>query len=544
VSLQLRLYLLAVALLLSAVLTSLTTHRTEKDEVALLMADAREKLRHDTTHWWKLSGRSMQRFVEDYSWWDDMVDFVQDPDSDWAADNLEDMWDFWGVSGMWVLDTTGRQVYRLTHPDYPAYDLPLDRATLLTITGEQPFAHFFRWTPAGLLELRTAPVQPDGDDDRITPSQGWFIVGRIWDEAFLQSLCPDSGYIPSLQRSHEVHPPDTRPDAVAATHPLRDEQGRTIALWTTTRPFSPGETGMRGGLINTTLLLMMGITITVAFASLIHLWVIKPIRQVNRALLEKNPEPLASLARQNHELGKIGRLMRDAFAQEEALRRETMRRRQTETELRHKEEGLRAAMSERTRLGTDLHDSTIQILYASGLNLAAIEKQVAGNDPDCAGRIKEIRRNLQMGINDLRWFISHIETDASAQSLNESIDAILALLRNTNQMAVTSKLDPTAADQLSLDQRTHLLQIMREAVTNVLRHAQADHLWVTLQALSHQVKLTVEDDGIGLPGDPSHLSSGGLHNMYQRSRQANAGLVITPREGGGTRVDLSFSTHH
>lgn len=539
-SLQLRLSLLAAALLLGTMLTTFITRQQETDELTHLLADAERRLTQDSRHWQELSARSLQRFVDDYSWWDEMVDFVRDPSPEWAHDYLEDSFDFWSIHGVWVFAIDGSEVYHLTHPDLPELKLPLTAGELLATTQRTPFAHFYRWTSAGLLEISIAPIQPTGDDDRETPPQGWFVAGRIWDQAKQQDLQPSQEYQLTLQRGSLWADSPPSPLNISATHKLTNEQGEAIATWAISRPFTASEVQLQQGLKETTLLLAKGLAIAVLFACLIHLWVIRPIRAINQALVDKSSTRLDEVAHHGHELGNISRLIKDSFSQEKDLREETSRRRQTETDLRRKEERLRTALQERARLGTDLHDNTIQILYATGLNLATIEAQITASHPETANSIKELRSNLQDGINDLRQFIAQVETDRSAQALIESIEAILALVSNTTHTEIVRDIDPAAAEQLSPDQRAHLLQILREAVTNTLRHAQADYLRVALAATKQGAHLTIEDNGIGISPGIIENSAGGLRNLRDRAHLASAELSISQRDGNGTRIDLNF----
>jgi signal transduction histidine kinase len=198
-------------------------------------------------------------------------------------------------------------------------------------------------------------------------------------------------------------------------------------------------------------------------------------------------------------------------------------------------------MQERTQLGTDLHDSTIQTLYAAGLNLSAVEQAIKTNHPDQAEQLKELRRNLQISVDDLRWFIHNLETEVSPHSFHESIDSMLSLLRNTNQCQITSRIDKGVADPLSVEQRINLLQILREAVSNALRHSQAQRIQVSLQRQANLIKLRVEDDGVGMPSDPQNSTSLGISNMRYRARQANALLTIKSTVGSGTCVSLTFT---
>jgi signal transduction histidine kinase len=98
--------------------------------------------------------------------------------------------------------------------------------------------------------------------------------------------------------------------------------------------------------------------------------------------------------------------------------------------------------------------------------------------------------------------------------------------------------DAALAQRLSA-RSTDLVQLTREALSNVSRHAQATHTTVRLARCGAKAVLTIEDDGVGF--DTSHSSLGnGLRNMRERAAALGATLVITSRPGKGTRLQMTL----
>ena len=82
-----------------------------------------------------------------------------------------------------------------------------------------------------------------------------------------------------------------------------------------------------------------------------------------------------------------------------------------------------------------------------------------------------------------------------------------------------------------------LSRILREAVSNVIRHSAARRCWVDIHVAREHMQLGVEDDGRGF--DPSLMPQGhGLGNMLRRARTLGGSLQIVPRDGGGVSVRL------
>ena len=112
-------------------------------------------------------------------------------------------------------------------------------------------------------------------------------------------------------------------------------------------------------------------------------------------------------------------------------------------------------------------------------------------------------------------------------------------LLEVDGLDVTFQAPPAAAlDGIDLgpDRRRHLLLVLKEAATNIARHARASRAAIDLELVGDRLTLVVEDDGVGL-GTRS-ADGRGLKNMAARAAALGGTLVIEHREGGGTRIRL------
>jgi two-component system CheB/CheR fusion protein len=82
----------------------------------------------------------------------------------------------------------------------------------------------------------------------------------------------------------------------------------------------------------------------------------------------------------------------------------------------------------------------------------------------------------------------------------------------------------------------HLLRIAQEALNNAVRHGHATEVTITLESEPHQLTLSVQDNGIGLPPVPADSDGMGIHIMHYRSRMIGATLQIDSMPGNGTTV--------
>ena len=182
---------------------------------------------------------------------------------------------------------------------------------------------------------------------------------------------------------------------------------------------------------------------------------------------------------------------------------------------------------ERERLSHDLHDGTIQSLYALQLGLSRAGEQARSALPALGTRLAEYRQNLTSVIGELRGFILRHEADAGpASDLAGVLATLVERLRSTSETVLHAELSPEAARRLSGEQAVHLANLAREALSNALRHAHAAHITVTLRDEPVGVTLEIADDGCGFdPAQPPHAGLG-LTSMASRAQQAGGALHL------------------
>lgn len=184
-------------------------------------------------------------------------------------------------------------------------------------------------------------------------------------------------------------------------------------------------------------------------------------------------------------------------------------------------------LSDRDRIARDLHDHVIQRLFAVGLSLqgtipratsSEVQQRLSDNVDDLQGVIQEIRT----AIFDLHG------TSAGVTRLRQRLDEAIAQfadaeLRTTAQfVGPLSVVDPQLAD--------HAEAVVREAISNAVRHAAARSLALTV-TVDDELCIEVIDNGIGIPDD---ITGSGLTNLRHRAEQVGGEFSIHHAPGGGT----------
>jgi signal transduction histidine kinase len=195
-------------------------------------------------------------------------------------------------------------------------------------------------------------------------------------------------------------------------------------------------------------------------------------------------------------------------------------------------------MEERERIAKELHDGIIQSLFAVGMNLQSTALQTGS--PETAARVEGAVGELDRVIRDLRNYIFGLRPGILADRLLDQ--ALTALVEEVQRSTPTQiEIDLDGALSATLSSRSHeIVQLTREALSNIARHSRAKHASVRLARRGARAVLSIEDDGVGF--DPEGSSAGnGLRNMRERAA-AIRGTLRVSSTGKGTKLRLTFPT--
>ncbi|MBV8718015.1 MAG: PAS domain S-box protein [Chloroflexi bacterium] len=198
-----------------------------------------------------------------------------------------------------------------------------------------------------------------------------------------------------------------------------------------------------------------------------------------------------------------------------------------------------AQARERELVAMDLHDGLIQRLYAVVLNLAAREHSAS---PEIKQAIRDARVEVEQVIAETRDYVSTLGGRSfSPRNLEAGLRVLVDGLRLNAGTEVSLEFDPAVEPLLAPDSRGQLLFLVREAVSNVLRHAQATRVHLRLTRSEGMAVLSIEDNGRGFDTSARQTERHrGLHNMVERARLMGGKLEITSARGAGTTVCLEL----
>jgi signal transduction histidine kinase len=195
-----------------------------------------------------------------------------------------------------------------------------------------------------------------------------------------------------------------------------------------------------------------------------------------------------------------------------------------------------AVIEERDRISMELHDGIIQAIYAIGIKLE-LTRLTLVQRPEVAEQIVSANEDLNRVIEDLRKYVRNLRAGVEhSVTLREQLEKLADNFRQVSNARLVMDIAQGFA-QLSEDRIHAIVQIVRESLSNIVRHANASEVYVDLHETPTQITLVISDNGQGF--DPEKVIHGnGLHNINQRARQAGGSVNVTSRVGRGTTLTV------
>ncbi|MEJ2725947.1 MAG: HAMP domain-containing protein [Deltaproteobacteria bacterium] len=245
------------------------------------------------------------------------------------------------------------------------------------------------------------------------------------------------------------------------------------------------------------------------------------------------------------EIGKLAGAFNDMSqslkTREEALRNSEQRLRSLSSQL------IKTQEKERSRLSKELHDELGQALALLKHRVRHVQRELSETHPSLSRDCEQTGHYIDQIIENVRRLSKEL-SPSILQDLGLS-SALRWLIRNfANQYSLETSFEIDDIDQLfSQEDQTNLYRISQEALTNIIKHAEASHVSFVVKKNENTVSMVIEDDGKGceitsIRSDHSVERGLGLDTMEERARMLGALLEIQGRAGEGTRIALTLFT--
>ncbi|MHB8262972.1 MAG: sensor histidine kinase, partial [Acidimicrobiales bacterium] len=185
-------------------------------------------------------------------------------------------------------------------------------------------------------------------------------------------------------------------------------------------------------------------------------------------------------------------------------------------------------------IARDMHDTVIQGLFGAGLMLNGVER--LGMSAEAASRVEQVVAELDEIIRQIRSTIFHL---SHPEHENDTVRSRLVSIIDEFSSHVGIDLQYELPDSLERIEKTraaeHLLFSLREALSNVARHARATAVQVYISC-DDELVMRVVDNGVGIAEDARRSTGMGLRNLRDRARLLNGRFSVEAREKDGTEL--------
>jgi signal transduction histidine kinase len=198
-----------------------------------------------------------------------------------------------------------------------------------------------------------------------------------------------------------------------------------------------------------------------------------------------------------------------------------------------------AAHTERDRLARDLHDSVSQSLFSANLiaqSLPRIWKQQPERVLEELDNLQKLTRGAQ---SEMRTLLFELRPRAfETAQLQDLATHVMNAFSGKTLIPIEASMEVSGIIPLQVKLVTY--RILQEALNNIAKHAQAQHVWLHLQGNPGCVSLIIQDDGVGFPVEQSANQGLGLSIMHERAHSIGGNLAVVSKQGKGSRITFTW----
>lgn len=198
-----------------------------------------------------------------------------------------------------------------------------------------------------------------------------------------------------------------------------------------------------------------------------------------------------------------------------------------------------ALISERERIGRELHDGIIQAIYAAGLMLEGSRHNIPADPEAAQAELTRAIDSLNQTIKDIRRYIFDLRGELPEDDLESGLQKMLKDFRVNTLLEIDLSVKGEDPQIVGAQRRQHIFQIMREALANVARHARAKRVDVALDYGDDALQLRISDDGVGMVALPIDSKGYGLRNIRERTRLLEGTLDMHAAPNKGVTLVLT-----
>lgn len=293
----------------------------------------------------RLKGKSLESLAFDYTYWDEMVNFLATDDKAWAEKMIDaSVLTNYQTDAIWIYKKDLTLAYSInSQKEEKLKESIFAKDFIKNLFTKEHFCHFFIDTPFGLMEIRGATIHPTSDAERQTSAQGYFFTARKWDNDYIEQIEKLTLSTITISPPLKEEPmPEDNPKSGIITF------SRILTSWDK-KPLMRMDAKIKAESIRyfyksfqreLYFLLIFAIAgLLIASFTIIH-WIGRPLQLIMRTLNTENTTHINNLQKSSSEFGDISRLMDKFFKQRVDLVNEIAERKHAEQEIQLQRDSL------------------------------------------------------------------------------------------------------------------------------------------------------------------------------------------------------------
>lgn len=261
----------------------------------------------------------ISRTVFDYTYWDDLVSYINQPEHEWAESNIKTTIRSFNFDAVWVLNTGNELVYSAYNSEYMSLSHKLFSSEVLEKLYNERFISYSEYTDAGLVLMHGATVHPTNDPGRLTDPAGYFFVAKVWDDSLNHTAKTLSG---SNVYASEHAPGSTnqiKDNTIIVSIPLVDANQQVCGYITFARQLNflrlYTASSRRTLIMFATAIILLLLLQTI----LLSRWVSRPLRKIGDIIFSENLNDIGKIKRYSSDFNRIGTLIEEFIGQKKEL---------------------------------------------------------------------------------------------------------------------------------------------------------------------------------------------------------------------------------
>lgn len=421
------------------------------------------------------------------------------------------------IDAAWIIETDGQvRLHESTRASADLAASPVTPVQLAALNGS-PVKYYME---RGGELYQVVGHRLAADMTRQGVPRGWIFAARRWEIAdFLSPRFPLEGVV-SILRPGAKAPAAPHEPAIHLERIFRDLEGRPVRIFHVHHRTLVLDVLEQNDWLEIAVMATFGVAACGLLIFCLVRWVILPAAIMRRILAARDPAATLPLLQRGGYVAPLAQLVRELL----------------ETQAR-----LEQTLRERALLGRELHDGAIQAIYAAGVGIVAARAALRENPAEAEQILDDSRTELNATIVELRTFIGGLDPDhASDRTMTEAVRTMTTLLAAAHPIKFILHIDEAVAQAFSPRQRMHLLQIVREAVSNAVRHSGAHTVTLSLRRDDDTVTLHIADDGRWAEASPGGGDGRGLANFQARAQELAGTVARSDTPEGGTQITVTL----